>query len=79
MSISAKLTAYEIHFYDLLETIYVWIYENEPKELKSRPKRAFFLFLARIKKKVSPLFFLYPFIFFFLYFFSARLLDLEAA
>ena len=44
-----------------LQNMYVWIYENGAKDLKSRAKRAF---SSRYKKGESVLFlFLYPFVF----------------
>ena len=60
--------------------IYVWIYENGTKELKSRPKLAFFL--ARIKRKVSAFFLPLPVYLPFiglLSLFCARLLGLKKA
>ena len=53
-----------ISFY--VACIYVWVYENGAKELKSRPKRAFFLAITskvddiKSKTKVSPFFFPLP-------------------
>ena len=47
--------------------IYVWIFENSVKELNSRRKRAFFLAREgegiKIKRNISPFFFLHSFIF----------------
>ena len=57
-----------------LQNMYVWIYENGAKDLKSRANISgrFHLDDIKIKRKVSPFLFLYPFIFlslpFFLYF-----------
>ena len=65
--------------------IYVWIYKNDAKELKSRPKRAFFLSKVddiKVKRKVSPFFLPLPVYLPFtalLSLFFARLLDLKNA
>ena len=52
---------------DEKRSIYVWIYENGAKELKSRPLSGRFVLSkgdnTKIKGKVGPFFFHYPFIF----------------